>query len=74
MEMPDHASAISESITLNLSDPSERCGGRAVWSEPEAPLSLRSYLTGVSTGAPLSFTMNTRNFAGLVWLAFRPTT
>ena len=25
-------------------------------------------------GAPLSFTKNTTNFAGLVWLAFRPTT
>src|SRR6516225_1252149 len=31
-------------------------------------------LTGTSAGAPLSFTMNTTNFAGLVWLAFRPTT
>ena len=32
------------------------------------------YLVGASTGAPLSFTKNTTNFAGLVWLAFRPTT
>ena len=32
------------------------------------------YLVGTSTGAPLSFTKNTTNFAGLVWLAFRPTT
>src|SRR6185437_3651993 len=32
------------------------------------------YLAGTSTGAPLSFTKNTTNFAGLVWLAFRPTT
>jgi hypothetical protein len=31
------------------------------------------YLVGTSTGAPLSFTKNTTNFAGLVWLAFRPT-
>src|SRR4029077_18804302 len=29
---------------------------------------------GTSTGAPLSLTRNTTNFAGLVWLAFRPTT
>jgi hypothetical protein len=29
---------------------------------------------GVTTGAPLSFTKNTTNFAGLVLLAFRPTT
>ena len=32
------------------------------------------YLVGTSTGAPLSFTKNTTNFAGLVSLAFRPTT
>ena len=32
------------------------------------------YLVGTSTAAPLSFTQNTTNFAGLVWLAFRPTT
>jgi hypothetical protein len=32
------------------------------------------HLTGTSTGAPLSFTRSTRNFAGLVLLAFRPTT
>jgi hypothetical protein len=30
-------------------------------------------LTGRSTGAPLSLTKNTMNFAGLVLLAFRPT-
>jgi hypothetical protein len=35
---------------------------------------LGFYLVGTSTGAPLSFTKNTTNFAGLVWLAFRPTT
>ena len=35
---------------------------------------LDFYLVGTSTGAPLSFTKNTTNFAGLVWLAFRPTT
>jgi len=29
--------------------------------------------TGTSTGAPLSLTRNTRNFAGLAVLAFRPT-
>jgi hypothetical protein len=32
------------------------------------------YLVGINTGAPLSFTQNTMNFAGFVWLAFRPTT
>ena len=32
------------------------------------------YLAGTSTGAPLSFTKNITNFAGLVWLAFRPMT
>jgi hypothetical protein len=32
------------------------------------------YLAGTSTGAPLSFTKNTTNFAALVSLAFRPTT
>ena len=30
--------------------------------------------TGTNTGAPLSFTKNTTNFAGLVLLAFLPTT
>jgi hypothetical protein len=35
---------------------------------------LGFYLAGTSTGAPLFFTKNTTNFAGLVWLAFRPTT
>ena len=35
---------------------------------------LGSYFAGTSTGAPLSFTKNTTNFAGLDWLAFRPTT
>jgi hypothetical protein len=33
-----------------------------------------SYFTGISTGAPLSFTRNTMNLAGSVGLAFRPTT
>jgi hypothetical protein len=32
------------------------------------------YFVGTNTGAPLSFTKNTTNFAGLVLLAFRPTT
>ena len=32
------------------------------------------YLVGIRTGAPLSFTKNTMNFAGLVLLALRPTT
>ena len=31
------------------------------------------HLTGVRIGAPLSFTRNTTNFAGAVWLAFRLT-
>jgi hypothetical protein len=35
---------------------------------------LLSYFSGTSTGAPLSLTKNTMNFAGLVLLAFRPTT
>src|SRR5437868_15033103 len=35
---------------------------------------LLFYLAGTSTGAPLFFTKNTANFAGLLWLAFRPTT
>ena len=29
--------------------------------------------SGTSTGAPMSFTKNTTNFAGSVWLAFRET-
>src|SRR5437870_11997753 len=33
-----------------------------------------SHSTGTSTGAPLSLIKNTRNFAGLILLAFRPTT
>ena len=33
-----------------------------------------SHFTGTSTGAPLSFTRNTTNFAGWVVLAFRLTT
>ena len=37
-------------------------------------LAVLIYLAGTSTGASLSFTKNTTNFAGLVWLAFRPTT
>src|ERR1700743_2066140 len=32
------------------------------------------YLVGINTGAPLSFTRNTTNFAGSVLLALRPTT
>src|ERR1051325_251094 len=32
------------------------------------------YLAGTNKGAPLFFTKNTTNFAGLVLLAFRPTT
>jgi hypothetical protein len=60
------------------------CGERAhdsivhVGSEGQGwmsqPHSFWSYLAGTSTGAPLSFTKNTTNFAGLVWLALRPTT
>src|SRR5689334_8137722 len=34
----------------------------------------RFYLAGTSTGALLSFTKKTTNFAGWVLLAFRPTT
>ena len=36
--------------------------------------SSNSHSTGTSTGAPLSLIKNTRNFAGLVLLAFRSTT
>ena len=32
------------------------------------------YFTGTTIGVPLSLTRNTTNFAGLVWLAFFPTT
>jgi hypothetical protein len=32
------------------------------------------HFTGTSVGAPLSLTKRTKNFAGLVVLAFRPTT
>ena len=31
------------------------------------------YFSGTNIGAPLSFTKNATNFAGFVWLAFRPT-
>src|SRR6266576_3952962 len=41
--------------------------------ETEMPVVL-IYLLGTNTGAPLPFTRNTTNFAGLVLLAFRPTT
>src|SRR4029077_14739445 len=37
-------------------------------------LAVLIQFAGTSTGAPLSLTRNTTNFAGLVWLAFRPTT
>ena len=35
---------------------------------------LLIHFAGSNIGAPLSLTKNTTNFAGLVWLAFRPTT
>jgi len=38
------------------------------------PLKVLTHFTGTSTGAALSFTRNTTNFAGWVLLAFRPTT
>ena len=37
------------------------------------PRLFRRYFTGTNTGAPLCLTKNTRNFAGLVLLAFRLT-
>src|SRR4029077_7805974 len=44
------------------------------WAIPRtSQRSFRYYFTGTNTGAPLFFTRNTTNFAGLVWLAFRPT-
>ena len=45
---------------------------RAVRASGEA-VTVCGYFTGINTGAPLSFTRNTTNFAGFVWLAFRPT-
>ena len=54
---------------------------RDVRRGPAAPLgqltpvySSDSHFTGTSAGAPLSLIMTTRNFAGLVLLAFRSTT
>jgi hypothetical protein len=41
---------------------------------PAAPDNSGSHFTGTSGGAPLSLTKSTRNFAGFVLLAFRPTT
>jgi hypothetical protein len=35
---------------------------------------FRYHFTGTNTGAPLSLTKNTTNLAGLLLLAFRPTT
>jgi hypothetical protein len=40
----------------------------------ELPRGVLTHFTGTSTGADLSFTRNTTNFAGWVLLAFRPTT
>ena len=40
----------------------------------EELLAVWCYFAGTSIGAPLSFTKKATNFAGLVWLAFRPTT
>ena len=37
-------------------------------------VSYGHHCTGTNTGAPLSFTRKTTNFAGFVLLAFRPTT
>ncbi len=40
----------------------------------ETPMNVcRDYLAGTVAGAPLSFTKNTRNFAGFVVLAFLET-
>jgi hypothetical protein len=46
------------------------------WGIPPTHRSLFSgcHFTGTSVGAPLSLTKMTKNFAGLVVLAFRPTT
>jgi hypothetical protein len=48
---------------------------REIFLREFAKSSLFSYhFTGAKTGAPLSFTWNTTNFAGSVLLAFRLTT
>ena len=47
---------------------------RDAWCLKTALRPFPHYFTGTSTGAPLSFTKNTTNFAGLVLLAFRPMT
>lgn len=45
------------------------------WARQALPqLAILNYLTGISMGAPFSLTITTKNFAGFVWLAFRPTT
>jgi non-heme chloroperoxidase len=51
---------------------SMQAGLKNVYDSIKAALLI--HLAGITTGAPLSFTKNTKNFAGLVWLAFRPTT
>ena len=47
--------------------------GPSRWKEARLAPS-NSHSAGTSTGAPLSLIKNTRNFDGLVLLAFRPTT
>jgi transposase len=53
-----------------------RACGLRWWGMAPTSLCLFSgrYFTGTSVGAPLSLTKMTKNFAGLVVLAFRPTT
>ena len=58
---------------IRMTDDLQRTTSSIVLGKAEMFTAL-IYLVGTSTGAPLSFTKNTTNFAGLVWLAFRPTT
>lgn len=50
-----------------------RCAAISMLSVGQRLESVFFYFTGISTGALLSLTRNTTNFAGLLLLAFRPT-
>jgi hypothetical protein len=65
------ARALSNGRVATSSEPTMRFLTRIV----SPPLcSSNSHCTGTSAGAPLSLIKNTKNFAGLVLLAFRSTT
>jgi hypothetical protein len=57
-----HLSLVTRNLTSLLENLAERF------------CSAIGYFTGISGGAPLSLTKKTTNLAGLVLLAFRPTT